>query len=306
MLGGTGFVGRHLCAELAQHGHQLTIPTRNREQNRELLVLPTAQVVESDIHNESQLDKLFQDQDVVVNLVGILNEKGHRGTGFHVAHVELARKVVNACLYHKIQKLLHMSALNAAPDANSFYLRTKGEAENYVHTFATNNLAVISFRPSVIFGTDDDFINRFANILKLVPLIFPLACGKTKFAPVSVGDVVRHMVIATEGNIYDGQRLNLCGPHTFSLAQIVKQIAQAKNYAVFVFALPNWLSKLQARILEFMPGKPLSIDNYNSLQTDSVCEDSLPCNTPLSSILQNPTSTKFKKTRLKKIRAKRA
>ncbi len=305
VLGGTGFVGSHLCTELVKRGHNVKILTRRREKHRELLVLPSLQMVESDIHDESQLTMHFQDCDVVVNLVGILNEKGHSGKGFHIAHVELARKVVATCSSCKVTRLLHMSALNANPDGTSFYLRTKGEAENYVHTFAANKMAITSFRPSVIFGPDDDFLNRFASILKITPWVFPLACANTKFAPVYVGDVVNVMVDAIDDPKTYGKRSDLCGPKQYSLKQLVQYIAIVCGYKRKVIGLPNWLSRLQAQILEFAPGKPFSIDNYNSLQTDSICSEAYNCLTPIEAIAPNYLLSKSRYAKYQDFRARK-
>lgn len=304
VLGGTGFVGSHLCAELVKRGHNVKILTRRRERHRELLILPSAQIIESDIHDEAQLNKHFQDCDVVINLVGILNEKGHSGKGFHIAHVELARKVITMCSSCKIERLLHMSALNANPNEKSFYLRTKGEAENYVHTFAANKIAVTSFRPSVIFGPEDDFLNRFASILKLTPWFFPLACANAKFAPVYVGDVVKVMVNAIGDPNSFGNRINLCGPKQYTLKQLVQYIAATRGYKRKIIGLPNWLSKLQAQILEYVPGKPFSIDNYYSLQKDSICTETSSCPTSLETIAPGYLLSQSRYARYDKFRTK--
>lgn len=297
VLGGTGFLGSHLCAELVGRGHHVKVLTRQRERHRDLLVLPSLELIQADIHNENDLKQHFENCDAVINLVGILNEKGHDGSGFKVAHVDLARKVITMCSTQRVPRLLHMSALNASPDEKSFYLRTKGEAENYVHTFAANKIAVTSFRPSVIFGAEDSFINRFASILKITPIMFPLACADTKFAPVYVDDVVHVMANALTDKQTIDQRINLCGPKQYSLKELVKYVAYKSNFRRAIIGLPNWASKLQANILEFVPGKPFSVDNYLSLQKDSVCsdDDSL-CPTTLESIapsyLQNKSSHK--------------
>ncbi len=304
VLGGTGFVGSHLCAELVKRGHNLKILTRRRERHRDLLILPSAQIIESNIHDEAQLNTHFQDCDVVINLVGILNEKGHSGKGFHMAHVELARKVITMCSSCKIERLLHMSALNASPNEKSFYLRTKGEAENYVHTFTAYKIAVTSFRPSVIFGPEDDFINRFASILKLTPWFFPLACASTKFAPVYVGDVVKVMVNSIDDPNSFGERLNLCGPKQYTLKQLVQYIADTCGYKRKIIGLPNWLSKLQAHILEYVPGKPFSIDNYYSLQKDSVCTETKNCPTSLETIAPSYLLSQSRYARYDKFRTK--
>lgn len=305
VLGGTGFVGSHLCAELVKRGHQVKVLTRRREQHRELLVLPSLQLIQADVQNETHLKQHFNDCDVVINLIGILNEKGHKGNGFHIAHVELARKAITMCSSCKVSRLLHMSALNANPEAKSFYLRTKGEAENYVHTFAANKIAVTSFRPSVIFGVKDSFINRFASVLKFTPGVLPLACANTKFAPVYVNDVVQIMADSVTDTSSFGQRIDLCGPKQYSLKELVKYVATMSGHKRVIIGLPNWLSKLQANILEFVPGKPFSIDNYYSLQKDSVCVSESICTTPLESIVPSYLQQGRSYSLLDRFRAKR-
>ncbi|MEM7400501.1 MAG: complex I NDUFA9 subunit family protein [Pseudomonadota bacterium] len=305
ILGGTGFVGSQLCAELVKRGHQVKVLTQRREQNRHLLVLPSLELIQANIHNESELKKHFQNCDAVINLVGILNEKSHDGSGFHIAHVELARKVITICTSCKVNRLLHMSALNASPDAKSFYLRTKGEAENYVHTFAANKIAVTSFRPSVIFGPKDSFMNRFAAVLKLTPLVLPLACARSKFAPVYVNDVVQIMADSLSDTSTIDQRINLCGPKQYTLKELVNYVAQASGQRRIIIGLPNWASKLQANILEYVPGKPFSKDNYLSLQQDSICPESENCSTSLETIVPNYLKHDPHYHRLDLFRAKR-
>ena len=190
ILGGTGFVGQQLAARFVSLGYQVLIPTRRPERHREVLVLPDIQVKRADIHNQGELNSLFSGVDTVVNLVGILNEKGSKGLGFHRAHVELTHKVIAACKQVGVPRLLHMSALNADPNGPSHYLRSKGKAESEVLGAECGQLHVTSFRPSVIFGTGDSFFNRFASLLRMTPLAFPLACAESQFSPVYVGDVV--------------------------------------------------------------------------------------------------------------------
>ena len=304
ILGGSGFVGRHLSVELSNRGHFVKILTRRRERHRELLVLPNTQIIEADVHDEAQLNEQFKNCDVVVNLVGILNEKGFNGKGFQFVHVELAHKVITACISCKVPRLLHMSALNANPDEKSFYLRTKGEAENYVHNFATNKINVTSFRPSVIFGPEDDFLNRFASILKITPWFFPLACADAKFAPVYVGDVVKMMADSLDDPNSADKRLKLCGPKQYSLKQLVQYVAATCGYRRVVFGLPDFLSRLQAKVLERFPGKPFSMDNYHSLQKDSICNGENFCQTSLESIAPKYLKNKSSKSSFYKYRTK--
>jgi len=274
-----------LCVELAKYCHEMKILTRHRERNRDLLVLPGARVIESDIHDSTQLHTHFQGCDTVINLVGIVNGKDRGGKEFYTVHFELARKVVTACLHCNVARLLHISALNAESGERSYYLRTKGEAENYLHTLSSDKIAVTSFRPSLIFGGANDFLSRFAFSLKIAPWLFPLPCADTKFAPVYVGDVVRTMVDAMNDPNSFGKRINLCGPKRYTLQQIVRYAAFIHGYKRKILALPDWLSKLQARILERVPGKPFSMDNYYALQKDSICPEIESCPTSMESVV---------------------
>ncbi len=272
VLGGTGFVGRHLVSALAAEGHSVRVLTRHPERHRDLLVLPTVELVSADVHDLRQLKKLFAGHDTVINLVGILNEKRDNGKGFYHVHVELAEKIIEACRSQGIRRLLHMSALNADPaTGSSYYLRSKGEAEHRVH--AAPGMDVTSFRPSVIFGPEDSFINRFAALLRKTPLIFPLACGETRFAPVYVGDVAQAYVRSLADPHTYGHRYNLCGPHEYTLREIVEYIARLLGLKRRIVSLGRFGSWLQANLLEHVPGKPFSRDNYRSLQTDSICPE---------------------------------
>jgi uncharacterized protein YbjT (DUF2867 family) len=273
VLGGTGFVGRHLASRLADHGHRVRVLTRRRERHRELLVLPTVQLIEANVYEPEVLKEQFSDCDAVVNLVGILNERGRDGSGFRRAHVELAHKVVDACHATGVTRLLHMSALSAdAHEGPSHYLRTKGEAEDLIHGGSSDDLHVTSFRPSVIFGPDDSFFNRFAGLLKMSPLMFPLACPNSRYAPVYVGDVVEAYYRSLDNRTTYGKRYDLCGPDEYTLKQLVEYTAECMGIKRAVIGLGDGLSRLQARILERVPGKPFSYDNYLSMQRPAVCE----------------------------------
>jgi len=293
ILGGSGFIGRKLCARLVAEGHAVTVLTRHRARHREVLVLPGVRAIEGDVYNRTFLQSVFEGQglpgpaerlnavtriaatapraDVVINLVGILNERGHRGRGFQRAHTELPALIVEACHAAGVPRLLHMSALNAARGAPSHYLRTKAMGEEIVHRANAPELRVTSFRPSVIFGAGDSFTNRFAGLLRLTPGVFPLACAHARFQPVFVGDVVHAFVAALAHTATFGQTYNLCGPTIYSLGELVEYIGREIGRRVRVIPLPDVLARLQAGVLEFVPGKPFSIDNYHSLQIDSVC-----------------------------------
>lgn len=275
VLGGTGFVGRSLVARLAAIGHRPTVISRRRERHRELLVLPTGNIVNGDVHDPQVLLTAFKDADVVINLVGILNEKGRDGKEFARVHAELPEKVVHACASAGVRRLLHMSAINADQSGPSHYLKTKGQGEHVVHR-ASTAIEVTSFRPSVIFGRHDSFTNRFATLLRRVPLIFPLACPDARFQPIHVEDVATVFVRSLGDTQTFGQRYNLCGPKSYSMLEVVTYIASLLELKRRIVGLTPWQSRLQANFMEYVPGKPFSRDNYQSLQIDSVCSGGFP------------------------------
>ncbi len=276
LLGGTGFVGKRLTARLSEAGHDIVVLTRRATRHRDILVLPTARLVEGDVHHADFLHRQFEGRDTVINLIGILNEKGRSGKGFMRAHAELPEKIIEAGRAAGVRRLLHMSALHASRLAPSHYLRTKALGEETVHRAENPDFHVTSFRPSVIFGPGDGFLNRFAGLLRLAPGVFPLACPGARFQPVYVEDVVRVFVDSLENHKTFGQRYDLCGPKVYTLREIVEYVAKLVGKRVSIVGLPDGLSYLQAAMLEFAPGKPFSLDNYRSLQIDSVCEKGFP------------------------------
>ena len=270
ILGGTGFVGRRLAARLVRLGHQVKALTRHRFLHTDMLVLPTLTLVETDVYDAGVLRGEFEGMDAVVNLVGILNERGHKGAGFKVAHVELAECVLEACREARVRRLLHMSALGADRQGPSHYLRTKGEAASKV--LAAKGLEATVFEPSVIFGPGDSFLNRFAGLLKRLPLVFPLAFPDARFAPVYVGDVAEAFARCLEERRGVDQRYVLCGPKEYQLRELVAYTARLSGRRRFILGLPRPAAWLQAAVMEWLPGKPFSLDNYRSLTRDSVSE----------------------------------
>ena len=267
ILGGSGFVGTQLAARLANNGYHLKILTRHRERHKQLLVVPWAQLIQADVHDPDTLQRHFNGCDAVVNLVGILNGSEQE---FHAAHAALPQKVAAACIATRVPRLLHMSALNAdAEQGPSLYLRSKGQGEAAVLA-ARQGLQVTSFRPSVIFGPNDSFFNRFATLLKFSP-IMPLACPNSRFAPVYVDDVVHAFHSALSAEQTFGKRLELCGPRIYTLRELVELTGQMIGDRPWIWDLPDNLAQLQAKVFERIPGKPFTMDNYRSLQVDSVC-----------------------------------
>lgn len=283
VLGGSGFIGKYIVSRLMKRGHTVKVLTRRRERHRELEVFSGVVIAECDVHDAAQLTEQLAGQDAVVNLVGILNEMGSQT--FRRVHFELPKKVAVACQANGVKRLVHMSALNADPRGSSQYLQTKGRAEAFLHGGLSGELQVTSFRPSVIFGVEDRFMNRFAGLLRKIPYVFPLACAQARFAPVYVGDVADAIVDALDDESTIGQRINLCGPKQYTLQELVEYCASLIGVKRKVIPLPPKLARAQAIVMGLMPGKPFSMDNYRSLLTDSVCPKGTPaCATMLEAI----------------------
>jgi NADH dehydrogenase len=270
VIGGTGFVGRHLVHHLRNRGHDCRIITRHPHRHRALQTV--AEILSADPYDKQALGRSVTGCDAVVNLVGILNEQG-RGRSFRRVHVELVDSIVAACRDAGVGRLLHMSALNAdEASGSSLYLRSKGEGENRAHTLGQPDIAVTSFRPSVIFGPDDSFLNRFATLLR-IPGPLPLACPDAELSPVFIDDVVAAFANAIDDPATFGRHYELCGPRHYTLKDLVQFVALHTGRRKWIIGLPDWASRLQATLLQFIPGKPFTPDNYLSLQTPSICHD---------------------------------
>ena len=282
VVGGSGFVGRHLVAALAARGARVTVPTRRRERAKHLILLPTVDVVEVGRFDSRTLARLAAGRDAVVNLAGVLHsprarpgEQGpnHYGPAFAQTHVELAQAVVAACRETGVKRLLHMSALGADPKAPSEYLRSKGIGEQAA--LAADDLEVTAFRPSVIFGPEDRFLNLFAQLAAFFPVL-GLGSPGARFQPVFVGDVVRSFLAALDDRASAGKRYDLCGPREYTLRQLVELVCAITGRRRLVIGLPDALSYLQAWLLELLPVQLLTRDNYYSMQVPSVCDCAFP------------------------------
>src|SRR5690606_34618214 len=272
LLGGTGFVGRTLSAHLVRAGYRVTIPTRSRQRNRDLLVLPGIELIGADVHDERVLAALLRGADAVINLVGILNERGRDGSGFKRVHVDLVAKLLRACHETGVTRLLHMSALKANADRGpSRYLRTKGQAEQLIRNDA-RGLRFTIFKPSVIFGPEDSFTNRFATLLRRLPVL-PLACADSRMTPVYVNDVAAAFMTALEDSRTFGRTYELCGPDIYSLEEVVRFVRRQLGLRRVIVPLPRSLGRMQAWVGEFLPGKPFSLDNFASLSVAGVCSE---------------------------------
>lgn len=273
IIGGTGFVGRHLACELARRRYHIRVISRRRERNRQLLVIPRLELVEANVHSAASLSTALRGCDAVVNLVGILNQRDGDGERFTDVHADTPIKVAEAARFNRIERILHMSALSADANAPSEYLRSKGAGEEAAHAQVSAGMRVTSFRPSVIFGQRDGLFSMLALALRISPYFLPLACAQSRMTPVYVADVVQAMANCLENADSHGQRYDLCGPRVFSLGELAAYTAQVLGLRRKIVPLPDSLARLQAQMMSLIPGSPYSLDSYNSLQVESVSDD---------------------------------
>jgi NADH dehydrogenase len=239
---------------------------------RHLTVLPTLEVMVADVNDEAGLARSLEGMDAAINLVGILVPRG-RAT-FRSSHVDLPRRIGALSMKAGVQRILHMSALGASTTGPSEYQRSKGEGEEAVKT-GPSEIAWTIFRPSVIFGEHDGFLNMFASLARISPFI-PLACAQSRFQPIWVEDVARCFVEALRDSRTFRQAYDLCGPRVYTLEQLVRFAAATSGHPRRILRLPNSASQLQAFAFEHLPGKILTRDNLRSMTVDNVCHGPFP------------------------------
>ena len=267
VLGGAGFVGSSLVAKLDQAGYQVKVLTRRREASKHLILLPNVQVIECNVLDNQALKQALTGSDAVINLIGILHQSGNNT--FETMHHQLPRRVAQMCEELAIARLLHISALQANQHAPSQYLRSKAAGESAINEFS-KKLAITIFRPSVIFGRDDSFLNLFANLIKFLPVI-ALAKPDAKFQPIWVEDVAQCFVNALENTACYGKSYDLGGPTVYTLRELIQQVMAILGKQRPIIGLNDTLSMAQAFMMELMPIKLMSRDNVRSMQVDNVC-----------------------------------
>jgi len=273
VIGGAGFLGRQIVGRLVAQGHVVHVPTRQYQHGRALLVHPTVTVMQADIHDDATLSRLVAGCDVVINLVGILHSRVGQpyGPDFERAHVLLPKRIAQACLAQETKRLIHISALGADDHAPSGYLRSKAAGENAIHTayLAAQNEGFTIFRPAVVFGPEDQFMNMFARLARFFPVL-PIAGAQAKMQPVYVMDVAEAVLNAMSQPWACGQTFDLAGPRVYTLGELVELAARWSGHPRSVIPLPMAIGRLQAFFFECLPGEPLmSRDNLASLTVDN-------------------------------------
>lgn len=275
VFGGSGFIGSHLVARLAEEGARVIVPTRRSESAKHLIFLPRVEVVEADIHDDAAVRALVAGKDAAINLVGVLHSR--RGTPygpeFKRAHVDLPRRIVAACAAQGVKRYLHMSALGADTSGPSMYQRSKADGE--LAARAEPSVAATIFRPSVVFGPGDKFLNVFARMQRLLPVLLLPGAG-TSFQPVYVCDVAEAFTHALRDPKTMHLKYELGGPNIYTLAELVKLAGRYAGCERPVIELPAALAYPLAALLELLPGSPLiSRDNLDSMKVDNVVDPAI-------------------------------
>jgi uncharacterized protein YbjT (DUF2867 family) len=268
VFGGSGFVGSHIVHRLSALHYRVRVPSRLRERAKHLILLPAVEVIDADVRDSAELERLTAGTDAVINLIGILHEQSGKA-GFEAIHAELPAKILENCRKNGVKRYLHMSALNADTKGPSAYLRSKGNGEAVVRAQAGPIPATI-FRPSAVFGREDSFLNLFAALNRWLPVIM-LGSPRARFQPVFVEDVGRAFVASLGDEATFGKSYDLCGPAVYNLRELVEYVGRISGNPRPVIGLNERMSYLQARVMEWLPARLLTRDNYYSMKVDSVC-----------------------------------
>ena len=274
----------------------------NIEANKDLKLIPNLEIIQANVSDDRVLNSMFASSDIVINTIGILNESGRDNT-FYNLHYELTKKVSNAIKINKVKRYLHISSLNADPRAISQYLITKGLAENYIRDNTNNFCNTTIFRPSIVFGEDDSFFNKFATILKFLP-VFPLACPDSKFMPIYVNELTDFMVSAIRDNTTYGQKIDVTGPNEYTFRQLIDITLKSLKIRRLIIPLNYTLSKLQAVIFQRLPGKLFTLDNFLSLQADSCSNEGFKGKLALEDIVPGYLNFSLKQKHIENLRKK--
>lgn len=270
IIGGSGFIGQALAAALASRGKSVRVITRKREHAKDLWLLPKIQIIEANPHDEAALHEALENAQSIVNLVGVLHSKPGKpwGPDFDAAHVKLPARIARCMSRRKIRRLVHISALGAAEHAPSMYLRSKAAGEAALRSNQALDLTIL--RPSVVFGPGDQFLNLFAKLQKLSPVI-PLATPHARFQPIDVRDLANAIANCLENTATIGKQYECVGPDVLTLYEIVHWAGVYAGCPRPIIPLPDGMAWMQAWIMEILPGRPLmSRDNLASASIPNV------------------------------------
>lgn len=267
VFGGSGFVGRHVVRALAKRGYRVRVAVRRPDLAFHLQPLGNVgqiKAIQANLRYQWTVDRAVEGADAVINLVGILKETGKQN---FIAVQQRGAAFVAEAARHQGAELVHVSAIGADLNSESEYGRTKAEAEAAVH--AAMKDAVI-LRPSIIFGPEDDFFNRFASMARLSPILPLIGGGHTKFQPVFVGDVAEAIARAVDGSVRGGKIYELGGPEVVSFRECMEIVMEVTDRKRLLAHLPWSFAKAMAKLTGWIPGAPITLDQVLMLQSDNV------------------------------------
>ena len=298
IFGGTGFVGSNFAQKLSPLATEIVVITRDIERNKSLKMIPNLQLVPASISDSKTIRDILKNAEIVVNTIGILNEFDQIST-FENIHFKFLQRLSKEIKVNKIKRFLHISSLNAKIDQMSDYLHTKGKAEDFILNEMSSFCNTTIFRPSIVFGEEDSFFNKFAKLLKFIP-IFPLACPYARFQPIYVGDLTDFMISCISNIETYNKRIDTVGPKIYTFSELIKLTTKTMGIRRVIIPLNDSLSKAQAYVFQNLPGKLFTIDNYYSLQIDSVSENGYVGKTTVEQTLPNYLNIKDESEELRK------
>jgi len=274
VFGGSGFIGRYLVRALADDGWRVIVAVRDPEGAAFLQPLGSVgQIVPiaCDVGDREQVAAVVARADAVVNLVGLLHERGRQG--FRRIHVEAARHIGEAAAARGIRRVVQVSAIGASPGSSSGYARTKAAAEEALRELVPDTVVL---RPSLVFGPEDRFFNMFARLAVFSPVLPLFGGGLTRFQPVYVDDVARAIVAALDLEAARGRTYELGGPRIYSFRQLMEFVRDQTGRRVCLLPLPFALASLQAAVLQLLPYPLLTPDQVRLLKIDNVVAPGAP------------------------------
>lgn len=298
IFGGTGFVGSNFAQKLSPLATEIVVITRDIERNKSLRMIPNLQLVPASISDSKTIRDVLKNAEIVVNTIGILNEFDQIST-FENIHFKFLQRLSQEIKVNKIKRFLHISSLNAKIDQMSDYLHTKGKAEDFILNEMSSFCNTTIFRPSIVFGEEDSFFNKFAKLLKFIP-IFPLACPYARFQPIYVGDLTDFMISCISNIETYNKKIDTVGPKIYTFSELIKLTTKTMGIRRVIIPLNDSLSKAQAYVFQNLPGKLFTIDNYYSLQIDSVSENGYMGKTTVEQTLPNYLNIKDESEELRK------
>ena len=298
IFGGTGFVGSNFAQKLSPLATEIVVITRDIERNKSLKMIPNLQLVPASISDSKTIRDVLKNAEIVVNTIGILNEFDQIST-FENIHFKFLQRLSQEIKVNKIKRFLHISSLNAKIDQMSDYLHTKGKAEDFILNEMSSFCNTTIFRPSIVFGEEDSFFNKFAKLLKFIP-IFPLACPYARFQPIYVGDLTDFMISCISNIETYNKKIDTVGPKIYTFSELIKLTTRTMGIRRVIIPLNDSLSKAQAYVFQNLPGKLFTIDNYYSLQIDSVSENGYMGKTTVEQTLPNYLNIKDESEELRK------